>query len=157
MDQTHIGYTFWNEPPVNAMPAVTEVHPLAGPHMAVAVQGSPFAVNGPFPPLALPAFDGFDRHAESPDRLGSTGWVGETRWIDVSNRGDQPFQFTATADRPWIRLDSTSGTVNKEQRLHVTIDWDQATQAGNSGAIVIQQKDGPAVTVRMVSAPLQER
>ena len=27
MDQTHIGYTFWNEPPLNAMPAVTEVQP----------------------------------------------------------------------------------------------------------------------------------
>ncbi len=25
MDQTHIGYTFWNEPPVNNMPKVTRV------------------------------------------------------------------------------------------------------------------------------------
>ncbi len=29
MDQTHIGYTFWNEPPLNAMPAVTEDQPLS--------------------------------------------------------------------------------------------------------------------------------
>jgi hypothetical protein len=27
MDQTHIGYTYWNEPPANAMPAVTELQP----------------------------------------------------------------------------------------------------------------------------------
>ena len=25
MDQTHIGYTFWNQPPANAMPAVTQI------------------------------------------------------------------------------------------------------------------------------------
>ena len=45
MDQTHIGYTFWNEPPLNAMPAVTEVQPVSGPRMAVAVEGSPFATS----------------------------------------------------------------------------------------------------------------
>jgi hypothetical protein len=39
MDQTHIGYTWWNEPPVNAMPAVSWVQPLSGPHMAVAAEG----------------------------------------------------------------------------------------------------------------------
>ena len=27
MDQTHIGYTYWQEPPANAMPAVTELQP----------------------------------------------------------------------------------------------------------------------------------
>ncbi|MGB7135396.1 MAG: glycosyl hydrolase 115 family protein, partial [Acidobacteriaceae bacterium] len=138
MDQTHIGYTFWNEPPVNAMPAVTEVQPLTGPHMAVAVQGSPLAVSGPFPPLTLPPFDNLNR---------------QTRWIDVFNRGDQPFSFTAIADQPWIRieshLDAASGTVNEGQRLHVSIDWDQATQARNTGAITIQQKGGPAATVRV--------
>ena len=134
MDQTHIGYTFWNEPPVNAMPAVTEVQPLSGPHMAVAVEGSAFAGVGPFPPLTLPAFDDFNR---------------QTRWIDIFNRGDQPVSFTATAEEPWIHLDSTSGTVTKGQRLHVTINWDNITQASNTGAITIRQKDGPAVTVHI--------
>ncbi len=134
MDQTHIGYTFWNEPPVNAMPAVTQVQPLSGPHMAIAVEGSPFAVNGPFPPLTLPAFDDFNR---------------QTGWIDAFNRGDQPFTYTASTDQPWIHLDSGSGSVSKDQRIHITIDWDQATQARNNGTITIQQKDGPAVTVHV--------
>ena len=46
MDQTHIGYTSWNEPPVNAMPAVSEVQPLSGPRMAVAAEGSPSVAPG---------------------------------------------------------------------------------------------------------------
>jgi hypothetical protein len=46
MDQTHIGYTFWNEPPLNAMPAITEVQPASGPRMAVAVEGSAFTDPG---------------------------------------------------------------------------------------------------------------
>lgn len=134
MDQTHIGYTFWNEPPVNAMPAVTEVQPLTGPHMAVAAEGSAFAATGPFPPVALPPFDDYNR---------------QTRWIDVFNRGDQPFAFTVTADQPWIHVSPASGEVAKDQRLMVSIDWSAVPQGEAAGAITIQQKDGPPVTVRV--------
>ena len=134
MDQTHIGYTFWNEPPVNAMPAVTQVQPLPGPHMAVAVEGVPFVAAGPFPPVALPDFDVYNQ---------------QSRWIDVFNRGDQPFSFTATADRPWIRVSQNFVPVAKDQRLFVTIDWGAISQGEATGAIQIQQKDGPAITVRV--------
>jgi hypothetical protein len=134
MDQTHIGYTFWNEPPVNAMPAVTQVQPLSGPHMAVAVEGSAFAAAGPLPPLAMPAFDNFNR---------------QTRAVDVFSRGNQPFSWTATADQPWIHLSQSSGEVGPDQRLLVTIDWTAVPPGEGSGNVTIQQKNGPAVTVRV--------
>jgi hypothetical protein len=134
MDQTHIGYTFWNEPPVNAMPAVSQVQPLAGPHMAVAVEGSAFAASGPFPPLALPAFDTFNR---------------QTRVVDIFNRGNQPFSWTAVADQPWIRVSQATGEVGPDQRLLVSIDWPSVPKGEGSGTIAIQQKDGPAVSVRI--------
>ncbi|MGG6314172.1 glycosyl hydrolase 115 family protein, partial [Paenibacillus macerans] len=40
MDQTHIGYTYWNQPPVNAMPETGRVEELPGAEMGVAVEGS---------------------------------------------------------------------------------------------------------------------
>jgi hypothetical protein len=134
MDQTHIGYTYWNEPPVNAMPAVTLVQPLTGGHMAVAPEGSTFAADRTFAPLRLrlPAFDDFNR---------------QSRAISIFNRGDQPFEWTAAADRPWIRLSSTSGTVREEQSLQVSIDWPKVAAGRNDGSIVIQQKGGESVTV----------
>ncbi len=134
MDQTHIGYTSWNEPPVNAMPAVSEVQPLSGPHMAVTVEGAPFAAAGPFPPLALPAFDVFNRQARS---------------IDIFNRGDQPFSFTAKTDQAWIQVSPATGEISKDERLRVTIDWNSAPRGQSFGSVVIQQKDGQAVTVRV--------
>jgi hypothetical protein len=136
MDQTHIGYTFWNEPPVNAMPAVSWVQPLEGPHMAVVVQGSPFAVSGPFPPLRLPEFDVFNQ---------------QTRHIDIFNRGNQPFEFTAAASQPWIHLSATSGTVSKGEHLLVSMDWPKVPEGRDGGDIVIRQKDGPAVTVHITA------
>ena len=134
MDQTHIGYTYWNEPPVNAMPPVTRVQPLAGGHMAVAPEGWTYAADRAFLPvrLRLPAFDAYNR---------------QTRPIDIFNRGDQPFDWAAVADRPWVRLSSTSGTVSKEQRLQVSIDWGRVSAGRNDGTIVIQQQGGEAVTV----------
>ena len=136
MDQTHIGYTFWNEPPVNAMPAVTEVQPLSGAHMAVAVEGSPLATAGAFPLLTLPAFDKFSQ---------------QIRWIDVFNRGNQPFAVTATVDHPWIRLLANSATVTTDTRLRVSLDWTLVPKGETAGAVMIQQQDGPAITVRVLA------
>src|SRR5579883_1057944 len=40
MDQTHIGYTFWQEPPRNVMPQVKELELPAASAMGVAIEGS---------------------------------------------------------------------------------------------------------------------
>ena len=136
MDQTHIGYTYWNEPPVNAMPAVTRVQPLEGGHMAVNAQGSALAAAGPFPPLRLPAFDDFNR---------------QRRQIVIFNRGGQPFDWMAGADRTWIQLSSTSGTVSVGQRVWVSIDWAKVPVGRNEGDIVIQQKSRATVTVHVTA------
>jgi len=134
MDQTHIGYTFWNEPPLNAMPAITEVQPAAGSRMAVAVQGSPFAASGSFGFPSLPAFDVFNR---------------QTQFIDVFNRGTDPFEFVASADQPWIKLSDTKGTVIKEERLLVSIDWASVNKGENAGTVTIAQKNGVDVHIRV--------
>ena len=136
MDQTHIGYTYWNEPPVNAMPAVTWMQPLAGGHMAVAVPESAFASDGTSSPLQLPSFDDFNQ---------------QTRPIDIFNRGDQPFEWTATADRPWIELGTSSGTVSDDQRVQVSIDWARMPIGRSEGDILIRQQGGTAVPVHVTA------
>ncbi len=144
MDQTHIGYTFWNEPPLNAMPAVTEVQPVSGPRMGVAVEGSPFATSRDLRLLALHTFDVFNR---------------QTQYIDVFNRGTVPFDFSASADRPWIKLSEIHRIVVKEERLLVGIDWAGVSDGANDGAITLTQKDGAAfhIRVRAVNPPVPAR
>jgi hypothetical protein len=134
MDQTHIGYTFWNEPPLNTMPAVTEVQAASGPTMGVAVEGSPFATSRDLRLLALPAFDVFNR---------------QTQFIDAFNRGTMPFEFSASADRPWIKLSETHGSVVKEDSLLVSIDWVGVSEGTNDGTITLTQKDGTAFHIRV--------
>ena len=119
MDQTHIGYTFWNEPPVNAMPAVQQVQPLSGAHMLVFEENST-----PLRP-ALPVFDSINH---------------QTYRVELANRGTSSYEFTATPSDPWIRISKTSGTVETVERLDVSIDWDKVPVEDNKGTIVIAQQ-----------------
>jgi hypothetical protein len=134
MDQTHIGYTFWNEPPVNNMPQVSEIELSAAAQMAVAVEGSGSAWPGAVDAAVLPAFDVFNR---------------QRRYIDVFNRGKTPFSFTAKVSAPWITLSKSSGMIDKEERVWVWVDWSKVPTSSASGEVKIAGAGGPAVVVKL--------
>jgi hypothetical protein len=64
------------------------------------------------------------------DRFGQV-----SRFVDVFNQGKAPFAFTASATEPWILLSESSGTITKETRLDVSVDWSQAPQGKGSAQI----------------------
>jgi len=141
MDQTHIGYTFWNEPPLNAMPAVQYVQPLKGAHMSVFAEGSDrFRTQ-------LPLFDSANQQVHT---------------INIANRGDEPFHYTATASAPWIHIDQATGTITDDQRLQISIDWKQLATGLSSGTITVV-RDGAtsespatiAVHAQKAAAPIE--
>ncbi|MGH9615401.1 MAG: glycosyl hydrolase 115 family protein [Acidobacteriaceae bacterium] len=136
MDQTHVGYTYWNQPPLNAMPAVEEVQPASGPRMGIAVEGSAIASDRS-QSLALPEFDVYNR---------------QTRSIDVFDEGDQPFAYTVRTDHPWINVTPNHGTIAKEQRVLVSIDWSQVPEGQNPGTVFISQQSGATVAVHLLAS-----
>jgi hypothetical protein len=129
MDQTHLGYTYWQEPPLNVMPAVSEVQPLAVPRMGVYAEGTA-DVNAP---MSL-SFDNYRR---------------QSRYIDVFNRGISSFRFQATASAPWIALNKTSGEVGSEERLNISVDWDKAPAGKTIGEVALTQEGRSAIKVRI--------
>ena len=134
MDQTHFGYTFWNEPPLNSMPAVSQVQPLSSPTMAVAVEGSPVASSRDVEHFTLPAFDVFNR---------------QTYYVDIFNRGAGAFEFAANANQPWITISKTHGIVSKDERLEVSINWATIPEGDNAGVVTITQKNATTVDVHV--------
>jgi hypothetical protein len=132
MDQTHIGYTYWQEPPKNTMPPVTELALPATASMGVAIEGSSAAWPGSAGPAVLPTFDSYNQ---------------PRHFIDVFNRGRAPFEFTAAASAPWIVLSATRGSVEKEVRLWVSIDWDKAPPGGGKGAVTIKGAGSAPIAV----------
>jgi hypothetical protein len=127
MDQTHIGYTNWQEPPKNTMPAVRKISLSEAASLGVAVEGSSDAWLGGATPAVLPVFDRFNQ---------------PRHFIDVFNRGQSPFEFTATVNAPWIVLSATHGSVGKEVRLWVSVDWNTVPAGSNKGAVTIEGAGG---------------
>jgi hypothetical protein len=97
-------------------------------------EGVPYAVGNAYENLRMLPFDAYNQ---------------QTQWLDVFNRGDKPFTFTASADQPWIVLSQTSGTVAKDQRLQVRVDWNHVPDGVTDGSITVTPSGGTSVHVRV--------
>jgi hypothetical protein len=115
MDQPHIGYTSWRDPPANTLAAIklATVQVPAEASLGVATDGGS---------ATLPAFDSLNQ---------------QRSYIDVFNKGLRPFAFTAVPNARWIKLSQSQGSVEDETRVWVTIDWGKAPDGVNQGSIKI--------------------
>jgi endo-1,4-beta-D-glucanase Y len=137
MDQVHIGYTIWQDPPRNVMPKVARIQLPDAAAMAVAVDGSLSVWTGASNIAALPRFDAFNQ---------------QRQYIDVFNQGQAAFEYEASASAPWIVLSENRGTVTKEDRIWVTVDWSKAPRGLAHGAVEIARRGGSEkVTVKIQS------
>jgi hypothetical protein len=135
MDQVKLGYTYWQQPDIETMPAVYEVRPQPAASMALAIEGS--MTSWPSygaPPAVLPPLDVYRRG---------------TRWIEVFNRGGKPFQYKASADRPWVELKPSTGTVKEIIRLEVGADWKSVPSGETGAAIIIESNAGERLEVQL--------
>jgi glycosyl hydrolase family 115 (putative glucuronidase)/glycosyl hydrolase family 115 len=136
MDQTHIGYTYWQQPPVNAMPKITEIEIPAAAQLGLAIEGSTLAWPDSPGEATLPPFDIFNQ---------------QRRHIDIFNRGREPFVFSATTSAPWIVVSESNGKIEKERRVWVSVDWNKAPAGGASGSVKITGGRAQDVTVNVNS------
>ena len=144
MDQTHIGYTSWQEPPRDVMPRVDEIHVPVAAQLAVDVEGAAAELPGSPRPGAprsttLPAFDTYER---------------QSRFIDIYNRGQTPFAFSITTQAPWLVIEPSQGTVRQQQRVSVSVDWSRVSTGLQSVPIVIESTNHESLTV---TAPVDNR
>jgi hypothetical protein len=144
MDQTHIGYTGWQEPRYNNMPPVTtlDLPSTTGSSWGVAIEGSAswWPASNDTAKAILPTFNPF----QSTDH-----------YIDIFNRRSNPFDYTIRSDVPWIELspdgnhapNPTTHPVDKEQRIWINIDWTRAPSGRQQAQLLITGPDGSVVTV----------
>jgi hypothetical protein len=123
MDQSHLGYTSWVDPPSNSLRAI-KLHQLeiSENEMGISVEGSEAVWPGEKAPPLLPEFDIFNR---------------QIHYIEVFNKGKGDIDFMISADKPWIKVTRTKGSFEKDDRLLVSIDWIKMPQGRNKGSIKI--------------------
>jgi hypothetical protein len=128
MDQTHIGYTYWQEPPHNKMPAVDTIMPVpsdfAPEIWGLAVEGSSswWPAAAASTEAQLPVFNPYD-HTD--------------HYLEVFNRTLTPLSYSIKAGAPWIRLGHVDSLFDKEQRIWVSIDWSKAPPGRHQAPLII--------------------
>ena len=138
MDQTHIGYTSWQQPDENAMPEVKEIALPEPPVMGIAIEGSEA-----WWPMAkeIAVLPGCDNVGQ------------QKRAIEVFNRGRTAFRFRAEAGKPWLHVTPSEGEVQDQVRLLVSVDWEKVPEGTHQVPITII---GPGDSRVVVQAPVRK-
>ncbi len=132
MSQTHIGYTYWQQPPYNNIPETEIIELPQQAEMGVSVLGSSEWWPNSSKQAKLPGFDVFNQ---------------QDYYLEVFNRGQSPFSYKVTSSADWLKVDGASGEVKDQERLWVHIDWDKAPEGTHTGTITIESENGETVEV----------
>jgi hypothetical protein len=135
MDQAHLGYTGWADPPRNSLNAIhlTEIELPETAGLGVSIEGSVSAWPGATNEPVLPLFDALNRQHYN---------------LDIFNKGKAPLNYAIAASAPWILLNTTDGTVSKDKRVRVSIDWTNAPAGMARGEVKISGA-GTVVVVKI--------
>ncbi|KXN92532.1 hypothetical protein AN958_05387 [Leucoagaricus sp. SymC.cos] len=137
MDQTRLGYYYWQQPMTDSMPAVNRVQSrkqaLAGV-MRVVPEGTRGAWPGDNP------FQCAQGYNCPPPSVSLDNFSPITnRYLDIAAGGPQPFTFTAVSNAPWVNLSISRGSISPkspEQRVYVSVaDWNQLKDGANSAQV----------------------
>ena len=145
MDQTHIGYTFWNEPPANTMPPVSWIQVPEKGSLGIDAEDASFQRNGRQFGLTLGTIDSVSN---------------ESRIIMLFNHGRSPVDYTIETSAPWIVASSSSGILgDAEQQIVLHVDWSKLPAGADSaeGTVSIHSGDqrNPAYSLRALRLPMK--
>ncbi|MDZ7263001.1 MAG: glycosyl hydrolase 115 family protein [candidate division KSB1 bacterium] len=126
MSQTHIGYTYWNNPPVNKMPAISYVHVPATSTLGYVIEN-----------IAGPRFEGSGEPRYSTEMPQFDPVNNQEYYVELFNTGNDPIDYTIKTKQDWIKVSSTIGTIQTEEKVYVSIDWQKAPKGRSTGKIVI--------------------
>jgi hypothetical protein len=119
MDQTHFGYTFWNEPKANAMPAVSWIQVPEAGSLGISFGGGSMTRT---PGGLVFTLEPIDSVAD------------DAQVLNLFDLGKTPVDFTVETSAPWIVVSAKSGTVRlgEEQKLALRVDWSKVPADADS-------------------------
>lgn len=132
MDQTRIGYTYWQQPEQNNMPEVERISIPDAAEMGVAMEGTRKWWPDSNSEATLPQFDKFNQ---------------QEFYIEVFNRGSESFEYSVESEEPWVTISEPEGTIEDETRLWISVDWEQAPEGDHRVPLTVSGSEGTSVKV----------
>jgi hypothetical protein len=136
MDQTHIGYTYWQQPPVQTIPSTKRIPVPEKASMGISVDGS------------ASAWPEDKKNARVP----AISKVNTSTYIDLFNRGSLPYEYSIQSDAPWLVISSLKGSIRHSKRIQLRADWTKAPVGKSEAHLSIK---GPEDQIATVTAPLE--
>ena len=128
MDQTHIGYTTWDQPASDVLPTTQTITASGAAAIGVAIEGSATGLTPASSAATLPELSAY--------------YPQETRVIEVYNRGAGSFDYTAKSDVAYVTITPASGTVSDDVTLQVKVDFSQVPAGASAANITISGAGG---------------
>lgn len=137
----------WQQPELNnealpdeVFPAVQRIQVPSAADMGVAIDGSDQWWPASPSPAVLPTFSRFQSQP--------------AQYLEVFNRGATAFDYRVTSAKPWVSVSRSRGTVDKEVRLEVTVDWRRAPKGTTRVPLTVTGAGRSVVVEAVVENPV---
>jgi Glycosyl hydrolase family 115/Gylcosyl hydrolase family 115 C-terminal domain len=131
MDQTHIGYTYWQQPERNIIPKTEYISLPDSASMAMAIEGSNAWWPNEATPAVLPELNSLLR---------------QTGYIELYNRGKKSFEYNVKVPVSWVKMKGLNKKIEKQRRLSIQVDWNSAPHGIHKIPITITGPSGSTIT-----------
>ncbi|MEL1242079.1 glycosyl hydrolase 115 family protein [Flavobacterium flavipallidum] len=121
MSQTHIGYTSWQDPKTNIIPLTKTIEIPSEAEIGVAIEGSTKWWPAASEKATLPTFNSSKN----------------TSYIEIFNRGNVAFDYKIASKYKWIKISKTKGSIDKQERIFVNINWKKAPKGDQTASFTI--------------------
>jgi len=122
MDQTHIGYTYWQQPEHQTMPKIDTIVVPNVAAMGISVDGDTLAFPDKNAKLQLPEQNFYANNSVS---------------FTIFSRGQKDFSYKIQSPFDWLKFSSLNGTIvnhtrenmiDGQKKIDVSVDWERAPQ-----------------------------
>ncbi|HYQ65196.1 glycosyl hydrolase 115 family protein [Actinophytocola sp.] len=136
----------WQQPELNnqalpdeVFPAVRRIQVPAAADMGVAIDGSDQWWPAATTPAVLPTFSPYQSQPR--------------QYVEVFNRGTTPFDYRISSAQPWVSVSKSRGTVDKQVRVEVTVDWRRAPRGTTRVPLTVTGAGRTVVVEAVVDSP----
>ncbi len=132
MSQTHIGYSYWQQPEVNIMPQTIRINIPKKAALGVGVEGSEKSWPLDKGPLKLPEFDAInDQHFR----------------IDIFNKGEDKFHYQILTTDNWVEIAESEGEVSDQKQIEVSIKWSKLKKGRHHTKIIVKSDNNEEAVI----------
>lgn len=131
MDQTHIGYTGWQQPEQNMVPQTNRIE-VDKTELGLAIEGSDASWTGK---------NRVDQAFPLLDNLSN-----QSHYFELFNTGTDSLSYRITTPA-YIQIDEKMAKLKTEKRIYLNVDWTKAPAGKISSEVIVYGSDGSKITL----------